>query len=86
MNYIRECKKRHDDNDFSDYDIKLWLAIDKLRHEIGKDSIGEKALLSRAKDALDNEEYELASQLQLEIQEKVKILANMYTTYKKNLM
>jgi len=57
-----------------------------LRHEIAKDTIGEKALLSRAKDALDNERYEEASRLQLEIQAKVKVLENMYTTYKKNIM
>lgn len=85
MNFIRDCRKVHDDNDFSDYDIKLWLAIDKLRHELGKETIAEKSLLTKAKDALDNEEYDLASSLQLEIQEKVKVLANMYTAYKKNL-
>lgn len=86
MNFIRSCVKSHDSNDFSDYDIKLWLAIDKLRHQMGKDSISEKCLLTRTKDALDEGKYQLASDLQLEIQEKVKILSNMYDSYQKNLL
>lgn len=86
MDFIRGCKKVHSDNDFSDYDIKNWLEIDKIRHEIAKDTITEKCLLTRAKDALDQGEYDQASDLQLEIQKKVNQLAALYTRYKKNLL
>lgn len=86
MDFIRSCKKVHSDNDFSDYDIKNWLEIDKIRHEIAKDTITEKCLLTRAKNALDQEEYDQASDLQLEIQKKVNQLAALYTRYKKNLL
>lgn len=86
MDFIRGCKKVHSDNDFSDYDIKNWLEIDKIRHEIAKDTITEKCLLTRAKDALDHGEYDQASDLQLEIQKKVNELAALYTRYKKNLL
>lgn len=54
MDFIRGCKKVHSDDDFSDYDIKNWLEIDKIRHQIAKDTITEKCLLTRAKDALDH--------------------------------
>lgn len=86
MDFIRGCKKVHSDNDFSDYDIKNWLEIDKIRHQIAKDTITEKCLLTRAKDALDNGEYDEASDLQLEIQKKINELAALYTRYKKNLL
>lgn len=86
MNIIRGCKKAHRDDDFSDYDIKNWLEIDKLRHDMAKDTITEKCLLTRAKDALDEGEYDLASDLQLEIQRKINDLTEKYTRYKKNLL
>ena len=86
MDFIRDCRKRHTEEDFSDYDIKNWLEIDKIRHEIAKDTITEKCLLTRAKEALDNREYDLASDLQLEIQRKVNLLTERYTQYKKNLL
>lgn len=86
MNFIRSCRQKHDLDDFSDYDIKNWLEIDKIRHEIAKDTITDKCLLTRAKAALDNGEYETASRLQLEIQQKVNLLETLYIRYKKNLL
>ncbi len=86
MDFVRSCRKKHSDDDFSDYDIKNWIAIDKIRHEIGKDTITEKCLLTRAKEALDNEEYEKASEIQLEIKTKVAELTALYDVYKKNLL
>lgn len=86
MNFIRSCKQMHSLDDFSDYDIKNWLEIDKIRHEIAKDTITDKCLLTRAKTALDEGEYELASDLQLEIQKKVNLLSQLYSRYKKNLL
>ncbi len=77
---------KYSDDDFSDYDIKNWLEIDKIRHQIAKDTITEKCLLTRAKDALDHSRYDEASDLQLEIQKKVNELAALYITYKKNLL
>lgn len=86
MEFIRSCCRAHSQDDFSDYDIKNWLEIDKIRHEIAKDTITEKCLLTRAKNALDAGEYDLASDLQLEIQKKVGELSNLYIRYKKNLL
>ena len=86
MNFIRGCRQVHSLDDFSDYDIKNWLEIDKIRHQIAKDTITEKCLLTRAKAALDEGEYDLASDLQLEIQQKVNLLSDLYIRYKKNLL
>ena len=86
MNFIRSCKQVHNLDDFSDYDIKNWIEIDRIRHEIAKDTITEKCLLTRAKNALDEGDYDLASDLQLEIQQKVNLLSSLYIRYKKNLL
>ena len=85
MDFVRATVKCHRDDDFSDYDIKNWLEIDRIRHELAKDTITEKCILTRTKDALDNEEYDRASDLQLLIKAKVDQLTDMYNMYKKNL-
>lgn len=86
MEFIRGCRRAHSQDDFSDYDIKNWLEIDRIRHEIAKDTITDKCLLTRAKAALDEGEYDLASELQLEMQRKTAELGNLYIRYKKNLL
>ena len=86
MDFIRSCRKKHRDDDFSDYDIKNWLEIDKIRHELAKDMIMEKCLLTQAKEALDNEDYDRASAIQLMIKERVAALTELYDVYKKNLL
>ena len=52
---------------------------------MGKSSLSEKCLLTRIKEALDNNEYDKASDLQIEMQEKVDKLSDLYSQYKKNL-
>ncbi len=86
MEFIRSCRKKHREDDFSDYDIKNWLAIDKIRHELGKDTITDKCLLTRAREALEQGQYDQASQLQLAIQAKEEELRTLYNVYKKNLL
>ncbi len=53
---------------------------------MGQDEIVKKSLLTRIKGALDGENYDEASALQVEMQEKASILAKLYTNYKKNLL
>ena len=86
MDVIRSCTKVHSDSDFSDLDIRYWLQIDKMRHRIAKDTLSEKALLTRAKEALDNGDFQEASDLQKEIQIQVKTLVDLYIKYKKNIL
>lgn len=86
MALIRGCVKLHSEDDFSDFDVKNWIEIDKLRHELGKDTITEKSILTRAKDALDNGNYSEASEMQKLIQKKVANLISLYTRYKKNIL
>ena len=85
MDTIRNCKKIHLDEDATDFDDANWEAIDSLRIELGKDSLAEKCLLTQAKEALDNSDYDKASELQLIIQDKISQLIDLYAVYVKNI-
>lgn len=86
MALVRECQKLHKDDDCTDFDILNWNTIQELRIYLGQDEIVKKSLLTRIKLALDGENYEEASQLQIEMQEKVQKLTDTYIEYKKNLL
>ena len=85
MEFIRECVKLHAEGDYTDYDLKNWSKIQNLRVVLGQDTLGAKSLLTRIKAALDEKDFELASNLQVEMQEKVRELSEIYALYKKNL-
>ena len=54
-------------------------------NHLGRDKLNEQCLLTRIVRALDRRDYETASSLQVEMQEKVKELTDLYIIYKKNL-
>ena len=84
MNIVRECVKAHD-VDATDYDINNWNKIDKIRHEIGKDSVDFKCLLKKEKEALDMHDFDTASELHLLVQAKIEELRTLYIKYRQNL-
>jgi glutamine synthetase len=85
MERVRECRKCHQDNDCTDLDLLHWSKIQELRVYLGQDRIGKKSLLTRIKIALDEGDYQLASDLQKEMQMKIEDLIETYVEYKKNL-
>ena len=85
MDLLRSCSKAHDDLDCVDYDRHFWEKIQRLRKYIGKDTLDEKCLLTKIVRALDEEDYDRASELQIEMQSKVEELRDLYIIYKKNL-
>lgn len=85
MDLIRACSKAHDDRDCVDYDRHYWEKIQRLRNQLGRDTLDELCLLTRIIKALDSKDYETASELQILMQEKVAELTKLYIIYKKNL-
>jgi len=85
MDLVRECKKLHDDGDCTNFDISNWQEIQLMRIDLAQDSIKEKSLLTRIKIALDTQDYDTASDLQIEMQGAVEKLVDAYVSYKKNL-
>ena len=85
MDLIRGMVKLHNLEDSNELDQANWIRISALRNELGKDTMSQHCLLKRIGMALDEEDWEKASDLQKEMQEKIELLQNLYTTYKKNL-
>lgn len=85
MEVVRECKKHHSDHEATDFDLENWKQIEELRIYLGQDQIATKSLLTRIKRALEEGDYEAASEMQLEMQEKAEELIRLYVEYKKNL-
>ncbi|MBM7616290.1 type I glutamate--ammonia ligase [Alkaliphilus hydrothermalis] len=86
MDIVRNCKKAHVGDHATDLDVVNWEKINNLRIFMMKDSLERKSLFTRLREALENEEYELASQLQIEMTEKISELKGLYSVYKRNLM
>lgn len=86
MDLLRECCKLHNDHDCADYDTYLWNKIHEVRVYLGQDTLDKLCLLTRIKEALDSGDYQQASDLQMEMQEKVQELMDTYIKYRKNLL
>ena len=85
MDLLRECRRVHTDEESVDYDRHYWGKCLRLRNELGKNSLEETCILTRIIEALKNKDYEQASALQIEMQEKFEELVELYTIYRKNL-
>lgn len=85
MDLIRACSKAHDELDCVDFDRSNWEKIQRLRNQLGRDTLDDYCLLTRIKLALDEGKYDTASDLQIEMQGKVQQLTELYIIYKKNL-
>ncbi|OPJ55293.1 type I glutamate--ammonia ligase [Alkalithermobacter paradoxus] len=85
INFIRECKKVHNMEEVTDLDVVRWEKINNLRYYMMKNSLDNKCLFTRLREALDDKDYNLASSLQLEMYEKIKEINKLYMRYKRNL-
>lgn len=85
IDIIRSCKKLHNYENMNELDELVWIKINNLKHYIMKDTLSKKSLFTQIKDALENKEYKTASNLQLEMKEKMKEIQQLYIKYSKNI-
>jgi len=83
---IRSCKILHSFDKALDLDVSNWMEINSLRIYIMKDTHAKKSLFSKINKATDACDYEEVSNLQLELEAKMKKLRELYSTYKRNLL
>lgn len=83
---VRSCKALHSLEKALDLDISNWMKINDLRHYIMKDTYTTKSLFTRIKDAFSNDDFAEASNLYLELEDKMQSLRTLYSYYKKNLL
>lgn len=67
-------------------DEERWTSIQRKRTELGKDTQIEKCLCTKLKDALEADDYDTASELQIEMAKKAEILAEEYRIYALNII
>jgi glutamine synthetase len=86
MNEIRSFKLIHSPERALDLDISNWTTINNLRIYLMKDTYNTKSLFTRIKEASVAKDYVTVSELQIEMDLKMKVLREIYSAYIKNLL
>ena len=85
IDIIRSLKKLHDTDDMNTLDEVVWDNINNLKHYLMKDTMSKKSLFTQIKEAIESKDYELASNLQIEMKDKMKEVQHLYIQYQKNI-
>ena len=83
---IREAKQLHCCDKALDLDVSTWMTINELRHITMKDSYHRRSLFTQIKNAINESDFEKASDLQIKLDKNMNELNELYSTYKKNLL
>jgi len=83
---IRSYKMLHNPDKALDLDVANWLKISEMRLYLMKDSYSSKSLFTRIRAAAEAMDYSEVSDLQIELDSKMKALRDLYSAYKKNLL
>jgi glutamine synthetase len=83
---IRGYKMLHHPDKALDLDLANWMKISEMRFYLMKDTYSTKSLFTRIRNASEQNSYSEISKLQLELDEKIKALRELYSSYKKNLL
>ncbi|PWX72014.1 glutamine synthetase [Clostridium perfringens] len=84
--YIRAAKQLHCCDKALDLDVSTWMTINELRHITMKDSYHRRSLFTQIKNAINESDFEKASDLQIKLDKNMSELNYLYSTYKKNLL
>ena len=85
MDFLRSCVRLHED-DSNEYDAANWRRSAELKSLIGHEEKGRDSLLMQARMAIDNNDYAGLSRLELEIEEKLEELREIYAKYRRNIL
>lgn len=80
---IKQYKKLTHENTIDD---ERWEKVNKKRIELGKDTQREKSICTQLKEALENGDYDRASDLQIEMARKVESLEDAYRVYAEDII
>ncbi|KXG75425.1 type I glutamate--ammonia ligase [Thermotalea metallivorans] len=86
MDFVRSCKKLHGSENVSDLDVVNWEKVNQLRNYLMKDSLSQKSLFTQIREAIEAADYDTASKLQLEMNQAMGTLKNLYAIYRRNLI
>ncbi|WP_300259332.1 glutamine synthetase [Clostridium sp.] len=83
---IRAAKQLHCCDKALDLDVSTWMTINELRHITMKDSYHTRSLFTQIKNAINESDFEKASDLQIKLDKNMSELNELYSAYKKNLL
>lgn len=86
MALVRSFCLRHDPSNSTDYDEANWREIQQLRVRLLQDRQGQLSLFSQIREAIKKRDYELVSDLQLEMATQINLLKVKYHDYLRNLL
>lgn len=83
---IRDCKQVHITDKAADNDMTAWARISDMRKYIAKDMTHSSCLFTKIKTAIKEENYKVASDLSIELEDKMVELRKLYSEYTKNIL
>lgn len=83
--FIGKIKNMRQLNNQNQQDEKMWKKIAKLRNTLAKDGT-QKCIFTQIREAFKNKNYDKASKLQIEMQNTMNELSNLYHDYKLNII
>ena len=84
LGFLGDCVRLHVEEGNA-YDAVNWMRVNELKNLIGREEEGRESLLMQARKAVDKEDFEEISRLEILIEEKVEELRNVYLKYKRNI-
>lgn len=84
MELLKGCRRLHED-DSNEYDATNWRRVEELKELIGREVRGRDSLLMIARKAIEAENYEELSRVEILIEEKLEELREVYGCYSRNI-
>ncbi|MDU2065713.1 MAG: glutamine synthetase [Sporomusaceae bacterium] len=84
LTLIQSLKCLHTAETANDMDLYYWEQIKTMRTSLAKDSLAQKCLFTRMKEAMADGDYQTASDLQIEMGALIEELKDLYASYKAN--
>ncbi|RDY25216.1 glutamine synthetase, partial [Romboutsia weinsteinii] len=85
MRKIRRCVKLHNKENMDALDEVVWNSISDIKFNVMKDTLTRKSLFTQIREAIENNDDELVSKLQLELKANMDEIRKLYVQYKKNI-
>ncbi|WP_195939615.1 glutamine synthetase [Romboutsia sp. 1001713B170131_170501_G6] len=82
---IRNCVKLHNNENMDALDEVTWNKICDIKFKVMKDTLTKKSLFTEIKEAIESNDFEKVSNLQLELNGYIENIQVLYADYKKNI-
>lgn len=84
LSKVIAAEQLHADGDSNALEVERWTKINALRTELGRDTEKSLSIFSKIKQALSADDYDTASDLMVEMSDKMDQLTDMYYEYSHN--